>query len=118
MRSEEAKSNADGHSAAQNIMTAAKSSNGTDHAAAIDQVRELLFGETKRSTEKDLKALEDRVEALTANMMARFSEIEARISEVQKDADTSQAHMVDEIGAAISQLGASIRNMSGARKSK
>jgi hypothetical protein len=86
-----------------------------NQAGVIDQVRELLFGETKRTTEQGLKALEERLEALTATMEARFSEMESRMAQAQSDAERSQASAIDDIGAAIAQLGASIRNMSGAR---
>jgi hypothetical protein len=89
--------------------------NGSD-PAVIDQVRELLFGGTKRSTEHGLGALEARISALTATMEQRFSEVESRLVELARDTERSQASAIDEIGSAITQLGASIRNMSGARK--
>ncbi len=94
-------------------------SNGAgNQVGVIDQVRELLFGETKRTTEQGLKALEERLEALTATMEARFSEVESRMAQAQSDAERSQASAIDDIGAAIAQLGANIRNMSGARGKK
>ncbi len=89
--------------------------NGSD-PAVIDQVRELLFGETKRSTEHGLGALDAKIDALTAAMQQRFSEVESRIAELARDTERAQAHAIDEIGSAITQLGASIRNMSGVRK--
>jgi len=95
-----------------------ETSNSAESAGVIDQVRELLFGETKRSTEKDLAALdaklEAKVEALTATMNARFSELETRVAEVQSEAERARAKAVDDIGAAVARLGADIRAMSGA----
>jgi predicted metal-dependent TIM-barrel fold hydrolase len=90
--------------------------NGSDPAGVIDQVRELLFGEAKRSTEHGLGALEARIGALTATMEERFSEVESRLAELARDTERAQATAIDEIGSAISQLGATIRNMSGPRK--
>jgi hypothetical protein len=49
-------------------------------------------------------------------MEQRFSEVESRLVELARDTERSQASAIDEIGSAITQLGASIRNMSGARK--
>jgi hypothetical protein len=89
--------------------------NGSD-LAVIDQVRELLFGETKRSTENGLGALEAKIDALAATMEQRFSEVESRLADLARDTERSQATAIDEIGSAITQLGATIRNMSGARK--
>lgn len=101
-----------------NVANGALPESSHDSQGVIDQVRELLFGETKRTTEHGLRALEDKVEALTATMMARFSEVEGRMSDLNQEGERSQAAAIDEIGSAISQLGASIRNMSGARKGK
>ena len=115
MRTEKASSSA--VSAATDIASAANA-NGASQAGVIDQVRELLFGETKRTTEQNLKALEDKVDALTAHMNARFSELESQLAEAKREAERSQASAIDDIGAAIAQLGANIRNMSGVRKAK
>jgi hypothetical protein len=90
--------------------------NGGDQAGVIDQVRELLFGETKRSTEQNLSGLEQKMEAMRASMLERFSEVESRIAELTRETERAQAAAIDDIGSAISQLGATIRNMSGGRK--
>ena len=99
-----------------------ETSNAATSAGVIDQVRELLFGETQRSTAKDLAALdaklEARLEALTATMNARFSEIETLVANVQSDAERAQAKAIDDIGAAISRLGADVRAMSGVRSTR
>lgn len=115
MRTEKAQPAAD--NAAKQIAAAANGAGATE-AGVIDQVRELLFGETKRTTEQNLKALEDKVDALTAHMNARFSELESQLAEARRDGENAQAAAIDDIGAAIAQLGANIRNMSGVRKAK
>jgi hypothetical protein len=120
MRTEKANSGqaAEASSKVQDMMAGVGQPNGAGQAGVIDQVRELLFGETKRTTEQGIKALEDKLDALAATMHARFSEMETRASEAQRDAENSQASAIDDIGSAIAQLGASIRNMSGVRKSR
>lgn len=101
--------------AAQQIVDSA---NGANSVGVIDQVRELLFGETRRSTEKELAELDAKLDALAATMQARFSEMETLVAKVQSDAERSQAKAIDDIGAAISRLGADIRAMSGVKASK
>ena len=90
--------------------------NGADPAGVINQVRELLFGETKRASEASVSTLDAKVDALAASMRERFAEVESRMAELARDTERAQATAIDEIGSAIAQLGASIRNMSGARK--
>ncbi len=82
----------------------------------IDQVRELLFGATKRETDGQLSVLETRLEELRAEFLARFSELESRLADLARDAEKNQAASVDAIGGAIAQLGATIQNMSARRK--
>ena len=90
--------------------------NGADPVGVIEQVRELLFGEAKRSTEHGLSTLEAKIDALAATMHERFSEVENRIAELARNTEHARTSAIDEIGDAIGQLGATIRNMSGARK--
>jgi hypothetical protein len=91
-------------------------SDGADQAGVIDQVRELLFGATKRSTDDNLSHLDNKLEALRASMLERFSEVESRLADLARETERSQSQAIDNIGGAIQQLGASIRNMSGVRK--
>jgi hypothetical protein len=97
---------------------AVAASTSAHEAGVIDQVRELLFGETNRSAEKNISALDAKVDALAATMHARFLEVENRITELTRDTERAQAAAIDEIGDAIAQLGASIRKMSGVRRNK
>ncbi len=110
-----------GHGApvtAESMINGSGPAHKDDAAGVIDQVRELLFGEAKRSTEQGLRALEDRVEALTAAMQAQFSEVESRVADLARETERSQASAIDDIGSAIAHLGSTIRNMSGTRKAK
>ena len=91
--------------------------NGANPPGVIEQVRELLFGETKRTTEQGLKTIEDKLAALTATMEARFSELETRLTELRSDSEHAQESAIDGIGEAIAHLGANIREMSAKRKS-
>lgn len=81
----------------------------------MDQVRELLFGETKRETQTNLRAVETRLDDVRADLLERISLLEARLVELARDTETNRANTVNAIGDAISQLGASIQAMSGKR---
>ncbi len=115
MAVEKEKSSAVVHPAPPHIAVVA---NGADRREDMDTVREILFGDSKRSTEKAIQALDAKVEDLTKMMLDRFSEVMALIADVQKNAESSQATAIDEIGDAISHLSATIRNVSVARKPK
>ena len=90
-----------------------------DHGAAIEaasvieQVRELLFGDQRRSTEGSLKGIEDRIAALTATMEARFADLERRLQELKTETDHAREQSVDAIGAAIADLGVKIKGFTG-----
>jgi len=105
-----------GQSHLQSVPSAPVQANGSDPAGVINQVRELLFGEAKRGTEASLSALDAKVDALAVSMRERFSEVESRLADLARETERAQASAIDDIGNAIAQLGASIRNMSGARK--
>lgn len=90
--------------------------NGAVSADAIEQVRELLFGATKRETNDNLRHMEIRLEELRADFLERLSALEARLVETARDGERSQAASIEAIGGAIAQLGATIQNMSARRK--
>ncbi len=85
----------------------------------IEQVRELLFGHEKRSTDhriRDLDGkLEARLDALHKEMSARFTNIENMISELARDTEHRRLSSISDIGAAISQIGANVQKMGGGR---
>lgn len=78
----------------------------------IDQVRELLFGETKRGTEYRIEELEKRLEALRAATEERFAEFARMTAEMDKAHDERRRSSVDEIGSAIVDFGNMIRSRS------
>ena len=119
MRPEKSAQRSHSPDSAQNQLvhvTPATAQDNSDPVGVINQVRELLFGETKRASEASLQALDAKVDALAAAISEKFSEVESRLAEMARDSERAQASTIDDIGSAIAQLGASIRNMSGARK--
>jgi hypothetical protein len=83
----------------------------TDPASVIEQVRELLFGDHRRSTEGSLKGLEDKLAALTATVEARFADLERRLAETKVETDQARDSGVEAIGAAIAELGDKIKGL-------
>jgi thioredoxin-like negative regulator of GroEL len=100
---------------AENGEATASLANGLSEAGAIDQVRELLFGAAKRTTENRLDTLDSKIEALRDDMNARFASLEAQLAEQGKETQARHLAGIDAIGQAIADLGASIRAMGKAR---
>ena len=90
---------------------AAESTAVADPASVIEQVRELLFGDHRRSTEGSLKGLEDKLAALTATVEARFADLERRLVETKAQSDHARESGVEAIGAAIAELGDKIKGL-------
>ncbi len=84
-------------------------------ASVLEQVRELLFGEAHRTTAQTLRTLEDKIAAMTATMEARFSELEKRLQDARDEIQHGHSASIDEIGGAIAELGAKIREVSTRR---
>lgn len=84
----------------------------------IEQVRELLFGHEKRTTEQRLRDTDDKIEALRADMMANVAMLESRLAETERMLDAQHNAAVDEIGMAISDLGARVRKLVAAPRGK
>jgi predicted phage gp36 major capsid-like protein len=76
----------------------------------------LLFGEAKRTAEQNCQALDDKLEAMRADFLARFSALESRLVDLARDTEQNQAASVNAIGSAITQLGATVQNLSVRRK--
>ena len=55
---------------------------------AIDQVRELLFGETRRSADHRMEDFNTKVDALAAELRARFDKLEAALAALTRDAES------------------------------
>ena len=89
----------------------AEAAAGADPASVIVQVRELLFGDHRRSTEGSLKGLEEKLAALTATVEARFADLERRLVEAKAQTDHARESGVEAIGAAIAELGDKIKGL-------
>lgn len=87
-------------------------------APTIEQVRELLFGETKRTHDQRLVDLDAKMtahfEALRADMSARFQAVEDKLAALDNETERKRLASIDDIGAAIAQLGASVRGLGAA----
>lgn len=85
-------------------------------AGAIDQVRELLFGDNKREHESRLEELDRRLEALRDDMNARFASLEATVARLDKEAEQRRLAGIDAIGRAIGELGLAVRAIADERR--
>jgi hypothetical protein len=77
----------------------------------IEQVRELLFGEARRSTQKKHEEIDAAIGVLRREMLERFAAIEARMADMHREAETRHAATIDCIGLALSDLGAHVRKL-------
>jgi hypothetical protein len=91
--------------------TSAEAGMATDPASVIEQVRELLFGDHRRTTEVSLKGLEDKLAAWTATVESRFADLERRLVEAKTETDHARVSGVEAIGAAIAELGDKIKGL-------
>ena len=82
-----------------------------DPAAAINQVRELLFGDANRSFDTRTGQLDAKIDRLAAEMNERFNMVERRISELQAQTEERHLSAIADIGDAIMQLGTAVRSM-------
>lgn len=98
--------------------------NGASEAAAmtqadtIDQVRELLFGATKRTTEARLDDIDRQIALLRDDINARFASLEAMLGQQGRDTDAKHNQSIDNIGQAIADLGATIRALGAGGKAR
>ncbi len=80
-------------------------------ANTIEQVRELLFGQEKRTTEQRHREFEEKIEALHADMLSRFSMLESRLSDTERALDQQHNAALEEISNAITDLGSRVRKL-------
>jgi hypothetical protein len=104
--------------------TSAAVGNGVDaHGiAAIDQVRDLLFGGAQRSIEGNLADLREEMQASLKQIQADFANelaaVQARVSDLERDTEQKRLDSLKDIGAAISQLGAAVSGLGSGRTGK
>ena len=87
-------------------------------AGAIDQVRELLFGETRRTTESRLDDIDRKIETLRDDLASRFASLEARLADQGRNTDAKHNQSIDNIGQAIAELGATIKALGTGGKAR
>ncbi len=80
---------------------------------SIDQVRELLFGQTQRANEQRAQELNQAIDGLRNEMIERFRAMEARMEEAAVETARRHASTIDSIGLAIGDLGAQVRKLAG-----
>jgi hypothetical protein len=89
--------------------------NGSAETAAIDQVRDLLFGGAQRSIETRLDdldhAVEAKIKALKQEFAEHITELQDRLAAAERDAEQRRINSVQDIGTAIAQLGATINKL-------
>lgn len=89
--------------------------NGHGGEETILQVRELLFGEDKRTTERRLSDLDAKIDQLRADMSDRLTAIENMIAQLSSETEKRRMASVRDIGAAIAEIGASVQKMGATR---
>ncbi len=98
-------------------------SNGAAVAAdPIIQVRELLFGADKRETDQRLSELDAKLEKmigeLRADTAAKFADLQNHVENLARDVESRRLSSIDDIGAAIAGLGATVRNLGASAKAR
>ena len=101
--------------ASENVkkMGAAADTSGVDNT--ILQVRELLFGEDKRSTDRRLADLDAKIDQLRADMSDRLTSIENLIAQLSADTEKRRLASVRGVGAASGGVGAGVQQGGAAR---
>ena len=90
----------------------------TASADTIEQVRELLFGHEKRSAEQRDKEINDRLNALNADMLERIAMLESRLVETERTLEAQHNAALENIASAISELGSRVGQMVTQRRGR
>ncbi|WP_315834250.1 hypothetical protein [Bradyrhizobium prioriisuperbiae] len=104
---------------ARDVASSAAPGNGseatTHREATIDQVRDLLFGGAQRSIEGNLAGLREEMQASLSRLQADFAKelaaLQAKVTELERDTEQKRLASHRDIGAAISELGATISGL-------
>ena len=96
--------------------------NGAGEAAAIDQVRDLLFGGAQRTLESRLEQMERVFDAKIAGLKAehaeRLAQLQEQLAAAERDAEQKRLNSIKDIGAAIGQLGTTINKLAASHKER
>ena len=77
----------------------------------MEQIRELLFGETQRQTEAHISLLEDRVRELELSVHRRIDALQARIDALAAEVDAGQRSALEELAKGMHDLGERVRRI-------
>lgn len=113
-----AKSGQGGNTHHQASVSEAVASDVAQEIAAIEQIRDLLFGRAQRSFEKNLSALHDEMAGSVAQLRRELGEqlaaLDARLSALAADTERRHVKSIKDVGAAISELGTAVSRLGGA----
>jgi hypothetical protein len=82
----------------------------------MEQMRELLFGASKRETERQISLLEGKLDETRKDFLARFEAVNSLILEFAHENEKNRADSVASIGGALVELGEKIKAMSEKQK--
>lgn len=74
----------------------------------LDQVRELLFGDSNRKYDGNIAELNDALRLLEHRLVDRLDGIDRRLDELARRTEVEQAQTIRSIGAAIEEVGRQI----------
>lgn len=77
----------------------------------INQVRDLLFGETQRETSDRLNHIEDRLREIETRLDAKVKYLEEKLFQVEASAKNDTREKTRKIGSAIAQLGEHVKTL-------
>jgi hypothetical protein len=107
-------------SAASDSATSGNGSEAATHREpTIDQVRDLLFGRAQRSIEGNVAGLREEMRTsfkqLQADIAKELSALRGKVAELERDTEQKRIASQRDIGAAISELGATISGLGSGR---
>jgi hypothetical protein len=77
----------------------------------MDQIRELLFGETQRQSELRISMLEAKVRELEAALQHRMDAMQARVDALAAETRGDRRSTLDELARGISDLGDRVKRI-------
>ena len=80
----------------------------------MEQVRELLFGDTRRQLEWQISTLESRLREIEISLLRRVEELEARLDTMATLDAKARSDAFDELSRGIGELSARIRGIARA----
>ncbi len=88
------------------------SDNMEENADNIEQVREILFGDVRRTHNERLDSLESKLQQIEEKLTAQIKDVEAQVIALSKSTDESKRDMLAGLSEAISGLAKDVKTMS------